>query len=569
MKKSITFLVVFFSISSIIFVGCGISRMINQLGDAFSSMEPPDIKIPIKISQAKSWVVYEVWVNENLSSGIFSQAPDRSFSTRIIVSPLYEDVNDPAGSYNLNTIEKWIIWMLDDNSNIYYLAKRIISNGTTYNEAYQNYKNAFLNTQKECEIIFNNTFFDRSELEKITKMKEPLNIYLDENAKYKFDPAILVIPQSKRNLEISGGIAKLTGDPDYIVKNDSSGNYQADHPISVLSEKNNDTTTAVTLKNDSNVSLEKPIIEKPISTTETPILKWNITGLKFGLNNSKFSAESYPVLTDIINYLLKYPKKQLEIRSYTDAVGATSFNQALSQKRADIIKNYFISNGISTSRLISLGYGKNDPIADNNNSEGRALNNRIEFQVIDPLDMKQVSTENQLKASIPDQKKDSNPELVVNKEIISNQTINSKYNATNDEQKSSTIYFMENFIGSQWYWPSAENYSNLKGYSIVTIHGFKSLNRDYVPIIVDRGIGLGYFTVGGNTGVAIFGHGRSNNYLVLDIGYIFSTSKLKGLYYSFAYGIPIVLDKKKSIIFDFGTAYIGSPTLFIRIGFQL
>jgi outer membrane protein OmpA-like peptidoglycan-associated protein/outer membrane protein assembly factor BamB len=125
----------------------------------------------------------------------------------------------------------------------------------------------------------------------------------------------------------------------------------------------------------------KVIDEITLPEAGTQIEKWRLTGIKFGLYNSSFSAESYPILINIADSLLKNSKLNVEISSYTDNIGATSYNKTLSQKRADIIKNYLISKGVEASRLTAVGYGKNDPIADNKNSEGRAMNNRIEFIV--------------------------------------------------------------------------------------------------------------------------------------------------------------------------------------------
>ncbi len=144
-------------------------------------------------------------------------------------------------------------------------------------------------------------------------------------------------------------------------------------------------------------------------------------------------------------------------------------------------------------------------------------------------------------------------------------------NAASSGQESTTKYFMENDIGAFWYWSSAEHFSSSVGYSFVTIHGFTSVNSEDADVVKGayRGLGLGFFTVQGNTAIALFGHGRFMNSLVIDIGYTFSSSVLKGFYSSLGYGMPIKLDQNKSILIDIGIAYIGSPTLFMRIGLLL
>ena len=69
------------------------------------------------------------------------------------------------------------------------------------------------------------------------------------------------------------------------------------------------------------------------------------------------------------------------IGGYTDLDGSESYNKNLSQKRANTVKNYLVDNNISPSQLESIGYGEIDPIADNNTSETKEKNIRIEFNI--------------------------------------------------------------------------------------------------------------------------------------------------------------------------------------------
>ncbi|MHB8579049.1 MAG: hypothetical protein ACYDA4_04205 [Ignavibacteriaceae bacterium] len=138
--------------------------------------------------------------------------------------------------------------------------------------------------------------------------------------------------------------------------------------------------------------------------------------------------------------------------------------------------------------------------------------------------------------------------------------------AGSSENESTSRYLMENDIGTYWYWPSAEHFSNSIGYSFVTIHGFISNNTNDIGVY--RALGLGFTTVHGNTAITLFGHVRLT-LLVIDVGYSFSSSDLKGFYYSLGYGVPIILDQNTFIMIDVGIAYVGSPTLFLRVGLLL
>ena len=72
----------------------------------------------------------------------------------------------------------------------------------------------------------------------------------------------------------------------------------------------------------------------------------------------------------------------LEIAGYTDNTGDTALNLALSQKRADAVRDAFIKLGVDPDVLIAKGYGEADPIASNNTPEGRLKNRRIEYHVV-------------------------------------------------------------------------------------------------------------------------------------------------------------------------------------------
>lgn len=73
---------------------------------------------------------------------------------------------------------------------------------------------------------------------------------------------------------------------------------------------------------------------------------------------------------------------EIEVSGHTDNVGNKSYNQELSQKRAQSVVNYLTENGISKCRLIAKGYGMDKPVADNETEEGRAENRRVEFTIL-------------------------------------------------------------------------------------------------------------------------------------------------------------------------------------------
>jgi len=75
--------------------------------------------------------------------------------------------------------------------------------------------------------------------------------------------------------------------------------------------------------------------------------------------------------------------KENGICDYTDNVGSEESNKLLSENRAKAVKDYLITKGISADRITAIGYGELSPVADNDSEEGRAVNRRVEFKVID------------------------------------------------------------------------------------------------------------------------------------------------------------------------------------------
>ena len=71
----------------------------------------------------------------------------------------------------------------------------------------------------------------------------------------------------------------------------------------------------------------------------------------------------------------------MQIDGYTDSIGTDSYNQDLSQRRAEAVKSALIARGIDPSRIGTQGYGKGFPVADNTDSGGRQLNRRVEVVI--------------------------------------------------------------------------------------------------------------------------------------------------------------------------------------------
>ena len=102
----------------------------------------------------------------------------------------------------------------------------------------------------------------------------------------------------------------------------------------------------------------------------------------FDLDKYDLKEKSVTELRKILRFLKENPRLKVEIGGHTDNSGSETYNLQLSQRRAQAVYNYLISNGIAQDRLHPTGYGAAKPIATNETEEGRQKNRRIEFKII-------------------------------------------------------------------------------------------------------------------------------------------------------------------------------------------
>ena len=104
-----------------------------------------------------------------------------------------------------------------------------------------------------------------------------------------------------------------------------------------------------------------------------------LLGVTFATAQSALKPQSYVVLDQVAASLVANPEIQIEIAGYTDNTGSPTLNRRLSQARADRVRAYLASKGVSPSRMIARGYGPANPIAPNTTAAGRAQNRRVEL----------------------------------------------------------------------------------------------------------------------------------------------------------------------------------------------
>ena len=101
----------------------------------------------------------------------------------------------------------------------------------------------------------------------------------------------------------------------------------------------------------------------------------------FASNKSELLPAAQNRLNQVAEALMATKERKLTVEGHTDSQGSSSYNQVLSQQRADAVRSYIISRGYPAQMIQAQGIGKDRPVADNNNPEGRANNRRVEIIV--------------------------------------------------------------------------------------------------------------------------------------------------------------------------------------------
>src|SRR3989339_657741 len=105
-----------------------------------------------------------------------------------------------------------------------------------------------------------------------------------------------------------------------------------------------------------------------------------LEGITFETNKSDITPESEKVLMGALKTLQTHSDIEVEISGHTDNVGSNISNQKLSQRRAEAVKAWLVTKGISAGRISAVGHGEESPRVANDTSENKRLNRRIEFK---------------------------------------------------------------------------------------------------------------------------------------------------------------------------------------------
>jgi outer membrane protein OmpA-like peptidoglycan-associated protein len=107
----------------------------------------------------------------------------------------------------------------------------------------------------------------------------------------------------------------------------------------------------------------------------------NMSDVLFDTGSSTLKAGAREKLAKISGILLAHPGLTLQIEGHTDSVGSDEFNQQLSERRSDSVRDYLAEEGVPASSMTAKGFGKTQPVAGNDTAEGRQRNRRVELVV--------------------------------------------------------------------------------------------------------------------------------------------------------------------------------------------
>lgn len=128
------------------------------------------------------------------------------------------------------------------------------------------------------------------------------------------------------------------------------------------------------------LSREQAANEIQISRLADNSLKLNLSSeVSFDFDSAKIKTDFRDSLNKVANVLAEYPSTAVHIVGHTDSTGREQYNQALSVRRASSVQRYLTTQGVSTPRTRTKGYGENMPVANNASEAGRQRNRRVEI----------------------------------------------------------------------------------------------------------------------------------------------------------------------------------------------
>lgn len=167
------------------------------------------------------------------------------------------------------------------------------------------------------------------------------------------------------------------------------GNFRSDEATKTVTPPNDPLKYAYYYLDDVLVKKIPPMLPVPVKEddlTKIPLEEGAVIQIKdvyFDFDKWELHPRSYVELRKLLALMQANPSMIIQINGHTDAIGRDNYNLYLSRKRALSVVNFLQDQGIPSSRTRYKGYGSSQPVASNTTEEGRRLNRRVEFEIIE------------------------------------------------------------------------------------------------------------------------------------------------------------------------------------------
>lgn len=102
----------------------------------------------------------------------------------------------------------------------------------------------------------------------------------------------------------------------------------------------------------------------------------------FDTGSSALKAGAYQEINRVAQVLIQYPETRIQVAGHTDSDGSEAFNQDLSVRRAEAVRNALVQQGVAATRISAIGFGESQPIADNTTAAGKQFNRRVVITIV-------------------------------------------------------------------------------------------------------------------------------------------------------------------------------------------
>jgi outer membrane protein OmpA-like peptidoglycan-associated protein len=126
-------------------------------------------------------------------------------------------------------------------------------------------------------------------------------------------------------------------------------------------------------------------IKAVLKTEEAAVVNKAFSNLQFSTAKAEIAASSFSSLDKMATLLLAHPEWNLKLSGHTDNEGTAAFNQTLSEKRSEAVKQYLESKGVAAKRVTTIGYGQTKPLTTNQTKAEREKNRRVEMEIFTEL----------------------------------------------------------------------------------------------------------------------------------------------------------------------------------------